>query len=129
MPLLNKAAILDIAEQGFNMTEVAVPEWGKGVSVKARELSASEFQKVNGEMGAREGKAAIEQALDYVYDVAVWCILNEDGSQMFEQGDQKVLRQKARTSTFYQGLVRIMNAVLELSGMITEQGEETEPVP
>lgn len=124
MSLLDKAAIFDIAEQGFKMAEVPVPEWGAGVSVRVRELSEPEFRQVGGEMGGKEGTAAVTRAMDYVYDVAVWCVVDEEGQPVFEKKDRAELRKRAKTATFYQGLAVISNAVFELSGLTSDDEEE-----
>jgi hypothetical protein len=124
MPLLDKGAIFDIAEQGFKMEVVTVPEWGKGYEVRVRELSAEEFQQVGLDMSAREGAAAVNRALDYNYDVVVWCVVDDKGQRVFQDGDKEALREKGKRASFYAGLARIANAVLELSGLTSDEEEE-----
>jgi hypothetical protein len=126
MPLLDKAAIFDIAEQGFKMTAVAVPEWGVGVEVRVRELSAEEFQRVGLDMSGAEGQAQVSRALDYTYDVVVWCVVDDKGQRVFEDGDKKALREKGKRASFYAGLARIANAVYDLSGLTSDEEEEDE---
>jgi len=121
MPLLDKLAIFDIAEQGFKAKEIPVPGWGTGVTVRVRELSEAQFRQVGGEMGGQEGTAAVTRAMDYVYDVAVWCIIDENGERVFADADLPELRKKAKTASFYQGLSVIANAVFALSGLTTEE--------
>ena len=126
---MDKSAFLAIAERGFKTATVAVPEWSTAteepITVKVRELSADEFKKVGQEMGGREGQEAVNRAMDYVYDVVVWCTLGDDDEQVFSEGDQAELKKAAKTSTFYQGLARIANEVFSLSGL----GEEEEESP
>ena len=124
MPLLNKDAIFDIAEQGFKTAEIPVPSWG-GVTARVRELSEAQFRKVSSEMGglSGQGAAATERAMEYFYDVPVWCLIDESGNRVFEDKEKVELKKRSKTSTFYQGLVEISNAVLELSGL-TETEEE-----
>jgi hypothetical protein len=126
MPLLGKAAIFDIAEQGFKMDVVAVPEWGAGIEVRVRELSAEEFQKVGLDMSGAEGEAQVNKALDYTYDVVVWCLVDDKGEPVFENGAQTTLRERGKRASFYAGLARIANAVYDLSGLTTDEEEEDE---
>ena len=129
MPLLGKEAIFDIAEQGFKMDVIAVPEWGKGVEVRVRELSAEEFQRVGLDMNQAEGQAAVSRALDYTYDVVVWCCVDESGAQVFENKDKADLRKKGKRASFYAGLARIANAVYDLSGLTSNEEEEEAESP
>jgi len=126
MPLLDKGAIFDIAEQGFKMTVVPVPEWGAGYEVRVRELSAEEFQKVGLDMSGSEGQAQVTRALDFTYDVVAWCVVDDKGQRVFEDADRKALREKGKRASFYAGLARIANAVYELSGLTSGEGEEEE---
>jgi len=126
MPLLDKAAIFDIAEQGFKMAVVAVPEWGKGVEVRVRELSAEEFQRVGLDMNQAEGREAVSQALDYTYDVVVWCCVDDKGEPVFENKDKATLRKRGKRASFYAGLASIANAVYDLSGLTGDEDEEGE---
>ena len=125
MPLLNRAAILDIAERGFKTQEVPVPEWGTGITVKIRELSTEQFQKLGLDMGAAADSARVSKALDYTYDVVVWATLGTDGEPLFAEGDQKVLREKGKTASFYAGLTRIANEVYDLSGLTGKDEDES----
>lgn len=125
MALLNKDAIFDIAAQGFKTRDVAVPEWGRGMTVRVRELSEAEFRKVGGEMGATEGAGQVERAMDYTYDVVAWCAQDDNGEPLFEPADVPKLKQAAKTATFYNGLMRLANAVFDLSGLV-ETGDEDE---
>ena len=126
MPLLDKLAILDIAERGFKTREVPVPEWGAGITVKIRELSTEQFQKLGLDMGGAAESMRVSKALDYTYDVVVWSVLGPDGKPMFEEGDQKTLREKGKAASFYAGLSHIANEVYDLSGLTTEEEESDE---
>jgi len=124
MPL-DKAAIFDIAEQGFRTRVVPVPEWGKGVTVRIRELSAEQFQKVGMDMGSTEGRAQVSRALDITYDVVVWCVVDDEGKPVFAEGDQKALKERGKTGSFYSGLASVANAVYDLSGLGKEDEDES----
>ena len=124
MPLLDRGAILDIAEQGYKTTAVDVPEWGTNLQVRVRELSAEEYQQVSGEMMDQEGAEATVRAMRYIYDVVVWCAIDDEGAPLFDEpGDKAQLIERGKTSTFYQGLGRVANAALALSGLTTEDDE------
>ena len=125
MPL-DKAAIFDIAEQGFKTDAVSVPEWGKGVEVRVRELSADQFQQVGLDMSGSEGSAAVNKALDYTYDVVVWCVVDANGERVFEDKDKAELKKRGKRASFYAGLARIANAVYDLSGLTSDEEEEDE---
>jgi hypothetical protein len=127
MPLLGKDAIMDIAEQGFKTRDVPVPEWGKGVEVRVRELSTDQFQRVGLDMSGATGQAQVNKALDVTYDVVVWCVIDEDGEPVFEEGAQATLRERGKRASFYAGLTRIANAVYDLSGLGAEEenGDES----
>jgi len=126
MPLLDKSAILDIAERGFKTREVLVPEWGKGITVRIRELSTEQFQKLGLDMGGAAESVRVSKALDYTYDVVVWSVIDEGGELAFSPGDQKILREKGKAASFYAGLSRIANEVYDLSELTGEDEEEDE---
>lgn len=124
MPL-DRGAIFDIAESGFKTTEIPVPSWGKEISVHIRELSSEEFRRIVRESGGATPTEAMARAMGYIYDVAVWCVVDDKGKNVFQPGDQSELEKKGKTASFVQGLIEIMNEVFELSGM-TEATEEDE---
>ena len=127
MPLLGKDAILDIAEQGFKTKVVPVPEWGKGVEVRIREMSTEQFQQFGLNMSSATGQAQVTRALDATYDVVVQCVVDEDNEQVFSEGDQATLRERGKRASFYAGLSRIANEVYDLSGLSTEEEEGEGP--
>lgn len=128
---LSKAAIFDIAAQGLKRKEVEVPQWGEGISVHVRELTAKEFEDVTVMMSGRSMDNAkdVQAVSQYIYDVVLWCTTDENGTPLFSKTDRKALtdRGRAASSSFYAGLVEIANAALSLSGV--DMGGDEDKVP
>ena len=125
---LNKDAIWDIAAQDFKRKDVKVPQWGN-VTVQVRELSAAELEQVSVAMaGASLDSAAdLHKAMDYIYDVVIWCLEDGNKQPVFVKADKPELRKKAKTATFLNGLQVISSAAMEMSGLGGDDEEDAGP--
>lgn len=113
MALLGRNAILEADD--LKTEDVPVPEWGGEVRVRmltgeerdAYEASMVEMKKDGSAKANRENVRA---------RLLILCIVNEQGEQMFNRADIKLLGRKSAKA-----LERVINKVNELNGITDEE--------
>src|SRR4051812_49325412 len=113
MALLGRNAILEADD--LKTEDVPVPEWGGEVRVRmltgeerdAYEASMVEMKKDGSAKSNRENVRA---------RLLILCIVNEQGEQMFNRADIKLLGRKSAKA-----LERVINKVNELNGITDEE--------
>ena len=116
MALLGRNQILDAKD--LKTEDVPVPEWGGEVRIRmltgeerdAFEASMVELKKDGSAKANRENVRA---------RLLVLCIVNEQGEQMFNRADIKLLGRKSAKA-----LERVVNACNELNGFSEQDIEE-----
>jgi hypothetical protein len=116
MALLGRNQILDAKD--LQTEDVPVPEWGGEVRIRmltgeerdAYEASMVELKKDGSAKANRENVRA---------RLLVLCIVNEQGEQMFNRADIKLLGRKSAKA-----LERVINKVNEMNGISEQDIEE-----
>lgn len=116
MALLGRNQILDAKD--LQTEDVPVPEWGGEVRIRmltgeerdAYEASMVELKKDGSAKANRENVRA---------RLLVLCIVNEQGEQMFNRADIKLLGRKSAKA-----LERVINKVNEMNGISEKDIEE-----
>jgi hypothetical protein len=115
MAILGRNGILDA--QDLETREVAVPEWGGEVLVRAltgeeRDAFESSQVELNKNGSPKANMENIRARL------VVLCVINEDGERIFNRADIKLLGRKSAKA-----LERVVNVCNELNGFSEEDVE------
>jgi len=97
---------------------VEVPEWGKDAQILVRELTAAEREQHYYAMLGEDGEVDVQKTIGFTQRLCAWCIIDEDGEQLFSEADVKALGTKNSDV-----ITRITDVVRRLSGLGTETEE------
>lgn len=112
---LSRDAILTVEDR--KTSEVEVPEWGG--TVRIRELSAAEVERMGFGVATPDGKTDLRRAEGLMVRVIAWGVIDEDGKQLFTKRDVEALGQKS-----HRAADRVADAIMKLTGL-SEEEEET----
>jgi hypothetical protein len=125
MALLGRNAILEADD--LKTEDIPVPEWGG--EVRIRMLTGEERDAYEASMVELKKDGSAKANRDNVRArLLILCIVNEQGEQMFNKADIKLLGRKSAKA-----LERVINKVNEMNGIsekdIEELAEGFEPAP
>ena len=105
-----------------SVAELEVPEWGGTILV--RELTTAEVENFSLRTQDRSGQLNTARMAGLRAEIVTWCVVDEDGNQVFEKGDEKALQLKS-----HRVIDRVFNKTMELSGLkdnVVPEGEADE---
>lgn len=117
MALLSKDQILAAEDTSFE--DVAVPEWGGTVRVKA--LSGAERDQFEQSVMQRKGKRFEVNARNMRAKLVAVSVVDEDGNRLFADADVEALGKKSAAA-----LDRVFTVAQRLSGLTDEDVAELE---
>jgi hypothetical protein len=113
---LNKDAILNHKP---TLKEVAMPQWGGSVNIRA--MSVSEQAQL-AELGVKHEKdSTSERIKNITLQVVKWVVCDEDGKPLFDDSDVEKLMQ-----TDASAILDLQRAIVDYSGLTAEARKELE---
>lgn len=106
--------------------EVEVPEWappGESTAwVRVRPLSARQRSQIEGQMAQiHMAKKGYDKLGEGALKMLVWCVVDENGNQLFGDADVNALAKKSSKP-----VLRLRDVITRISGMDKESVEEAE---
>jgi hypothetical protein len=117
---LTRAQLVEAATANLGTRVVDVPEWGGAILIRVLPLG-ERFDMVAMLQGGGENKT--KSLFDAIVRLVLVSIVNPDGTRMFADDDEDVLR-----GFDIAGFAAVREAVLELNGMKASEDESESPL-